>query len=66
MRTVIKIILIIVTLIVWAVIGGILRNAPNYGGLLFIVSLVACLAAIRAIWKYNPDKGSDITDLDKS
>ncbi len=75
MRTGVKIILIILAFLVYAVIqialkGGDSRT-PGVGGPIGIICLLAFLAGARAIWKYNPDKkdGNSSTDnhhLDKN
>lgn len=74
MRVVVKVILIIVVFMIFAVIQIALKggdsNRPGVGGPVGIIFLFAFLAAARAIWKYNPDKEadslSDQHNLDKS
>lgn len=74
MRTGVKILLIIVSFMIYGVIQIALKGGdssrPGVGGPIGIIFLFAFLAAARAIWKYNPDKKdenqNDNHNLDKS
>jgi hypothetical protein len=59
MRTFTKIVLIVVIFMVFGLITVALKggeNRPGVGGPVGIILMFGVLAAIRAIWKYNPEK----------
>jgi hypothetical protein len=64
MRTLTKIVLIVVIFMVFGLItvalkGG--QNRPGVGGPIGLILMFGVLAAIRAIWKYNPEKDQNKT-----
>lgn len=75
MRTIIKIILIAVGLVIFALLTAIIKayqgqssNSPGVGGPIGVIVMVGFIAGARAIWKYNPDKNKNEKDkheLDK-
>ncbi len=74
MRTVLKIILIFVALMVGGLLIALIKegsgrgsNSPGVGGPIGIIVTLAMMAGIRAIWKYSPEKKDDnsISDNDK-
>lgn len=63
MRTGLKIILIIVAIVVVTLLITLIKagsgqgtNSPGAGGPIGLIVILALIAGIRAIWKYNPDK----------
>jgi len=71
MRVLMKIVLIIGLVMILGFFQLLLKggNGSGSGGPIGIILIVGALAAVSAIWKYNPDKNNqknDTTDLDKS
>lgn len=59
MRTLTKIVLIVVIFMVFGLITVALKggeNRPGVGGPVGLILMFGVIAAIRAIWKYNPEK----------
>ena len=63
MRTIVKIILTFVVLIIATPIFDVAKEVP----IMKLVLLAGIVAGIVAIWKYNPDKndGNNTDDIDK-
>lgn len=59
MRTLTKIVLIVIIFLLFGLITVVLKggeNRPGVGGPVGIILMFGVIAAIRAIWKYNPEK----------
>ena len=64
MRNLTKIVLIVVIFMVFGVITVALKggeNRPGVGGPVGIILMFGVIAAIRAIWKYHPEKDQNKT-----
>ena len=66
MRTGLKIVLIIGAFMVGGLLIALIKegtgrgaNSPGAGGPIGLIVMIALIAGIRAIWKYNPDKKED-------
>jgi hypothetical protein len=66
MRTILKIILIFIALMIGGLLIALVKegtgrgiNSPGVGGPIGIIVSLALMAGIRAIWKYKPNNNDD-------
>ena len=65
-RNVIRITLIIAIIFINIMIYGVIKIMGIRGVLLDIIFVFGTSAAVRAVWKYTPNKNKNIVELDKT
>lgn len=65
MRTTLKVIFIVLIFIIGSIIKGIMKDVGIRGAIPKLALVWGMLAAMCAIWKYNPQKADEIANSPK-